>query len=1040
MDAFRAPARRSCARLASAALAGLTVAISALAAEQIPWATGPASLAPSTPDQIASTLTAVRSRDADGTARVVVQFHGPVEDHVRAALAKSGVELQQYVGGYAFFAKLDSRRLNPAAVSAVSEISGVAEVQTAWKVDAFIQNDEVPSWAHVDTLPSGERIVGAYVVFHRDVDLFGAGVNVAQSFGADVRDFIRSINGLVIELPESALKPLAGASEVEYLQTAMPQMSHTNAENRTLHQVNTVQAAPYSLTGAGVTVLVYDAGTARATHNDFQGRLSVKDGSGQIAHATHVSGTIGGAGVANAAYKGMAPGVTIVSYGFQYSGGGTFLYDNPGDLDADYAQAINTYGADISNNSIGTNTESNGFNCAIQGDYGVTSASIDAIVAGAFGAPFRIVWANGNERQGNRCDIEGYGDYYSTAPPAGAKNHIAVGAINSNDQSMTSFSSWGPTDDGRMRPDISAGGCQSNGDSGVTSCTSTSDTAYTAMCGTSMASPTVCGMSALILQDFRNQFAGAPDIRNSTLKALLAHTAADLGNVGPDHQFGYGSVRVKDAIDFLRTGRFDEDVVSQSGSYTRTFTVAPGTASIKWTLAWDDAPAAPGAHTNALVNDLDLRVYGPGGTQHFPWTLNPTNPGAAAVRTARNSRDNLEQVLIDNPPAGQYTIEVFGFNVPSGAQSFSLLGDGVSYQIASIRILTELPPIVAPGTALTIDAQTATFGDSIVAGSPTLHLTRDGVNFQGYPMALVGPNLYRVTLPALNCDELPGIYATATAAIGGPVADPQNAPATFYGTTVGALEVLAEDSFETDTGWTTQASAGVTEGQWQRAIPVNCNRGDPPADYDTTGAGYCFLTDNAGPSGDACNSDIDGGTVWLISPTYDLSAGGWQLSFALWYTNNYGAAPNSDTMKIEVSNDNGANWITMETIGPTSSSGWTYKTYNVTTFVPPTSQVKFRFEASDLGSGSVVEAAIDALKLHRVGCEQAPIGCSGDLDCDGDVDFFDIDPLVLAFQGEAAYLAAYPNCLWLNGDCDGDNDVDFFDIDWFVGLLGSNCP
>jgi hypothetical protein len=65
-------------------------------------------------------------------------------------------------------------------------------------------------------------------------------------------------------------------------------------------------------------------------------------------------------------------------------------------------------------------------------------------VRGSLGAPFRIVWANGNERQGSRCDVEGYGDYYSTAPPAGAKNHITVGALNSNNDSMTSFSELGP--------------------------------------------------------------------------------------------------------------------------------------------------------------------------------------------------------------------------------------------------------------------------------------------------------------------------------------------------------------------------------------------------------------------------------------------------------------------------------------------------------------------------------------------------------------------------------------------------------------------
>ena len=254
-------------------------------------------------------------------------------------------------------------------------------------------------------------------------------------------------------------------------------MSEWNDSNRARIGANTAQAAPYNLSGAGVTVLVYDAGTARATHQDFGGRLTVRDASGLIAHATHVSGTIGGSGVASGGtFKGMAPGVTLQSYGFQYDGTGIFLYTNPGDLQADYNQAINSFGADLANNSIGTNTETNGFDCAIQGDYGVTDQLIDSIVRGSLGTPFRIVWADGNERQGVRCDIEGFSSFYSTAPPATAKNHITVGALNSNDDTMTTFSSWGPTDDGRMKPDVSSAGCQSDADGGVTSCYSGSDT------------------------------------------------------------------------------------------------------------------------------------------------------------------------------------------------------------------------------------------------------------------------------------------------------------------------------------------------------------------------------------------------------------------------------------------------------------------------------------------------------------------------------------------------------------------------------------
>ena len=196
----------------------------------------------------------------------------------------------------------------------------------------------------------------------------------------------------------------------------------------------------------------------------------------------------------------MAPAATIESYGFEQEGGleEGFLYTDPGDLEEDYSQAINSYGAVLANNSIGTNTAPNGFPCDWTGNYGITSNLIDSVVRGDLGGDIRIVWANGNERGSSNCGTS----YNSTAPPACAKNHITVGAFNSNDESMTYFSSWGPTDDGRIKPDISAPGCQDDDDGGVTSCSSSGG--YTTMCGTSMACPTVTGLSALIVQDWRN--------------------------------------------------------------------------------------------------------------------------------------------------------------------------------------------------------------------------------------------------------------------------------------------------------------------------------------------------------------------------------------------------------------------------------------------------------------------------------------------------------------------------------------------------------
>src|SRR5262249_46442996 len=140
-------------------------------------------------------------------------------------------------------------------------------------------------------------------------------------------------------------------------------------------------------------VLVYDGGQV-FLHNDFNNpnRLTIgpTDTSAVAQHSTHVAGTIGGSGVSSGAgrpLRGMAPNVRIISYGFEQVGGlhQGFLYTDPGDLQADYSAAIAQFGADIANNSIGTNTAPNGFPCEWEGDYGVTDVLIDKIVRGTPG-------------------------------------------------------------------------------------------------------------------------------------------------------------------------------------------------------------------------------------------------------------------------------------------------------------------------------------------------------------------------------------------------------------------------------------------------------------------------------------------------------------------------------------------------------------------------------------------------------------------------------------------------------------------------------
>ena len=653
-------------------VAVLCVAV-AVHAGEITWLTGETDLGIINADERAAALEALNQ--ADGVQHVVVQFDGPLDAGARETLHASGLTLLNYLGSHAYFASVPGKDLDTKVLGSFARLEAVAPIRREWKLAPSVLSGDVPEWAVVSDDGAGEKLVALYVLFHADIDLLtDAGAAVARH-DAVILDELESINGFVLELPHENVEALAEEDAVQWIEWPLPRMSEVNNSNRVITQADTVQSAPYNLDGSGVTVLVYDGGYARASHVDFEGRLTVHDSSGLSDHSTHVAGTIGGAGVANSAYRGMAPGVTLESYGFQYDGSGIFLYSNPGDIESDYDQAINVYGAVISNNSIGTNTAPNGFPCEITGDYGVTSALIDSIVAGSLGEPFRIVWANGNERQTTRCGST----YATTAPPACAKNHITVGALNSNNDSVTSFTSWGPADDGRLKPDISAPGCQSNDDGGVTSTSSASNTSYTTKCGTSMAAPTVTGLASLLLQDFRDQFPSRPDFRNSTLKVLLAHNAEDIQNTGPDYQTGYGSVRIQDTIDFMRTDNFIEESVSQGAVYTTFVLVDAADPAVKVTLAWDDEPATPNVAV-ALVNDLDLRVYDPSDSRHYPWTLDPANPANPAVRNQEDHLNNIEQVYVANPAAGVWRIEVHGYDVPAGPQVFSL---AASPQLAS---------------------------------------------------------------------------------------------------------------------------------------------------------------------------------------------------------------------------------------------------------------------------------------------------------------------------------------------------------------------
>ena len=261
----------------------------------------------------------------------------------------------------------------------------------------------------------------------------------------------------------------------------------------------------------------------------------------------------------------------------------------------------------------------------------------------------------------------------------GAINPLPYGPANSQQVSTAYFSSWGPTNDGRIKPDIVADGVD------VTSCGASSPDNYITLSGTSMSAPNVTG-SLYLLQEYYADRNGGKFMRAATLKGIACHTAIDAGNAGPDYIYGWGLLNMKAAALAIKNNGtkslMKEDTLAQG--QTQTFNVvASGNGPLSATISWTDPPATPTADgtvespTPKLVNDLDIRIND-GTTTYYPWVLDPAHPSAPAT-TGNNVLDNIEQVFIPGAVPGKtYTITVtHKGTLQGGSQDYSLIATGI---------------------------------------------------------------------------------------------------------------------------------------------------------------------------------------------------------------------------------------------------------------------------------------------------------------------------------------------------------------------------
>ena len=482
--------------------------------------------------------------------------------------------------------------------------------------------------------------------------------------------------------------------------------------------------------GLGQMIGIWDVGKALDTHQELVGRISSGDDATTQYHSTMVAGVIASAGVVERA-KGFVPQALLECYNWT-------------DDDLEMADsAMETPGQagriQVSNHSYGI---VNGWiqksgtwywsgiigqdECAYFGNY-YYSYQFDVICNNA---PYYLpVWAAGNDRSDRTVPDEGetyyeYGDFdnvtpytYSSAtgPKADnwdnggfdtidtfacAKNTLTVGSVidavatvddvavrDITKAGIASHSAWGPTDDGRIKPDVVANGYY------VYSCSNSNDSSYSQSSGTSLAAPGAAGVAGQMVSLYSKLFPGEYML-SSTLKGLIIHTADDLGNAGPDYKYGWGLVNSLKAAEQLVLHRYNsaslnvlEDALErgrfQAIDQEDTFTFeSDGTEPVRVTLCWTDKPGPYGSPeildstALRLVNDLDLQVIAPDSTVYMPFVLDPDNPDVPAV-TGTNTRDNVEQVYIANPISGQYTVVVrYSQMERNTVQKYSLLVSG----------------------------------------------------------------------------------------------------------------------------------------------------------------------------------------------------------------------------------------------------------------------------------------------------------------------------------------------------------------------------
>ncbi|MCX6303628.1 MAG: S8 family serine peptidase [Bacteroidetes bacterium] len=691
--------------------------------------------------------------------------------------------------------------------------------------------------------------------------------------------------------------------EIQYIDAyGRPQYYKTDNSNAAA-TISTGQVYPgggagLNLTGAGISVREWDAGSVLSTHQEFDTRVTVVDGVATNIHSTHVAGTIMASGIAAGA-KGMAFNAGLRSF------------DWNSDIAEMATEAIS--GALISNHSYGytrgwcgatwygnpgiSNQEDYLF-----GFYDYHAMQWDQV---AWNAPYLLICKSaGNDRGESGTGHPADGPYDCIDQQGVAKNILTVGAVDdipggylcSTDvkQTHTGFSSWGPADDGRIKPDIVANG------EALYSTSSAGSTSYATMSGTSMATPSVAGSLALLQQYYfslRGKY-----LRSATLKALVIHTADEAGPaMGPDYMFGWGLMNTKKAalkISDNQTEDIIRELTLNNGSiYTREVT-ALGCGPLKVTIVWTDQPGVPVAAsldpvTPMLKNDLDIRITSSGITC-YPWKLDRNNPGNPATNVTKNDVDNTEVVYIENPVQGaSYTITVnHKGTLTGGSQAFAMVLSGILTTVSPVSdfVADNTNPPIGTGIGLNdVSCNAPTTWEWSFSPSTVAYLLGTTSSSRDPHVQFTAPGSYSVTLATTNA------Y--------GSDAETKTNYIEVVNCNIMALPYAESFSGGTFPVCWTQVDHQGTGHVWK--VGTTTGQSPNPA---LTGT-YAYLDCNSFGNSGAQNAD-------LITPTMNLSGyTGITLQFDHYFK---GYSGSSGTLSYSI--NNGVSWIQIQQFTTTSAT------------------------------------------------------------------------------------------------------------------------